>query len=171
MSVTHVVGVDPGLVHTGVVSLVFAPEDRCIFVGHEVVTGPDARAVADAITQPWPQDSRTWGCLPPVIFIEGYRPRSHLQQDKQMTQAVTDMKRALPGSVVLQNTGVKKVIRQPLMELVGCWRFTTPTHHQDLRSAARIALLGMCKDEEMNRLLATVVADHLDGRTWNVAAH
>lgn len=160
MSVTHVAGVDPGLVHTGVVLLTFDRGQRIIEVDHEAVAGPDAVRV-----------SQFFGGTRPAIFIEGYRPRSHLQQDKQMTQAVTDMKRALPGSVVLQNTGVKKVIRQPLMELVGCWRFSTPTHHQDLRSAARIALLGMCKDEEMNRLLATVVADHLDGRTWNVAAH
>lgn len=171
MSVTHVVGVDPGLVHTGCVGLVFAPAERTVFVNHEAVSGLDTKAVAEFIGQPWPQDSAAWGCLPPAIFIEGYRPRSHLQQDKQMAQAVTDMKRALPGSVVLQNTGVKKVIRQPLMELVGCWRFSTPTHHQDLRSAARIALLGMCKDEEMNRLLATVVTDHQKGSTWNVAAH
>lgn len=166
MSVTHVVGVDPGLVHTGVVSLYFMADKQRIYIGHEAVLGPDPAAVSD-----WIDTAVQTGARWPAIFIEGYRPRSHLQQDKQMTQAVTDMRRALPGSVVLQNTGVKKVIRQPLMELVGCWRFSTPTHHQDLRSAARIALLGMCKDEEMNRLLATVVADHLDGRTWNVAAH
>lgn len=162
MSVTHVVGIDPGLVHTGVVGLLFDDTNHSISVTSLAVSGPDAHVVSASI----PQYGKA-----PAIFIEGYRPRSHLQQDKQMAQAVTDMKRALPGSIVLDNTGVKKVIRQSLMELVGCWRFTTPTHHQDLRSAARIALLGMCKDEEMNRLLATVVADHLDGRTWNVAAH
>jgi hypothetical protein len=45
MSVTHVVGVDPGLVHTGVVSLMFDPVHREIHVDHEAVVGPDATAV------------------------------------------------------------------------------------------------------------------------------
>lgn len=55
------------------------------------------------------------------------------------------------------------------MNLLGVWKFSTVTHHQDLRSAARIALFGMLKNEETNRLLADVVADHLKGSDWDVA--
>ena len=76
--------------------------------------------------------------------------------------------RGLKGSTVLPNMGVKKVVRRPLMELLGAWKFSTVTHHQDLRSAARIALLGMLKDPHMNRLLFDVVLDHIEGRTWRV---
>ena len=49
-----------------------------------------------------------------------------------------------------------------------CGSSAPPTHHQDLRSAARIALLGMLRDEQMNRLLADVVRDHLAGETWTI---
>jgi hypothetical protein len=64
--------------------------------------------------------------------------------------------------------GVKKVVKSPLMELLGVWDFRLKTHHQDLRSAARIALLGMLKDDHLNKLLTDVVADHLRGENWNV---
>lgn len=158
MSVTHVAGIDPGLVHTGVVLLTFDKKQRVLEVDHEAVVGPDAVRV-----------KQFFGATRPDIYIEGYRTRSNFGTDTQMVQAVSDFRRALPGSVVLQNTGVKKVVRRPLMELLGVWSFPTVTHHQDLRSAARIALLGMLREDHTNRLLADVVCDHLKGRTWNVA--
>lgn len=161
MSVTHVVGVDPGLVHTGVVRMMFSPALKTVEVQHLAVPGPDAAAVREFVyDEPEPQ-----------TFIEKYQPRSHLNTDARMIEAVTAMRQALPGSAVLLNTGVKKVIHQKLMELLGVWRFTTTTHHQDLRSAARIALFGMVKDDELNTVLADVVRDHLAGRTWDVLHH
>lgn len=160
MSVTHVVGIDPGLVHTGVIGLAFNPHTRSVLVRHEAVSGADTSAVQQWI-------NHKMHC-PHAIFIEKYQPRSHLNTDAAMTQAVTDMNRALPGSQVLLNTGVKKVVKRPLLELLGCWQFSTVTHHQDLRSAARIALLGMLKDELLNRVVADVVQAKLKGRPWNV---
>ena len=158
MSVTHVVGVDPGLVHTGVVEMVFRSGLKTVEVRHMAVPGPDAREVCRfAYGEPLPH-----------IFIEKYQPRSHLNTDAAMNKAVLEMKQALPGAQVLLNTGVKKVVRQPLMELLGVWKFSTRTHHQDLRSAARIAILGMMKDEQMNRLLADVVRDAVEGVAWDV---
>ena len=166
MSVTHIVGVDPGLVHTGVVSMVFDSTNRTIQVDHEAVVGPDATAVTL-----WAMGRRTKKVQPywvkPDIFIEGYRPRSHFTSDKRMVEAVSNMRAASKGRV-LDNTGVKKVIRQKLMELLGVWKFSTVTNHQDLRSAARIALLGMAKDDALNQLLADIVRDHLNGQSWTV---
>lgn len=158
MNVTHVVGVDPGLVHTGVVAFRFSPGLRRVQVDTFLVSGPDAASVRTIAT----------ARLPASVFIEGYRPRSHLSSDKRMQQAVTEMHRALPQSRVLDNTGVKKVVRKGLMELLQVWNFHTVSHHQDLRSAARIALYGMLKDEQLNGVLANVVLDHLQGRTWRV---
>lgn len=166
MSVTHVVGVDPGLVHTGVVSMVFDPIHHEVYVDHEAVLGPDATAVAV-----WAMGRRTKKVQPyfmrPDIFIEDYRPRSAFNTDRRMGEAVRNMRDATKGKV-LDNTGVKKVVRRGLMQLLGVWSFNTVTHHQDLRSAARIALLGMLKDEQHNQLLADVVRDHLAGNTWAV---
>lgn len=158
-SVTHVVGVDPGLVHTGVVNILIDTSARRITVLDRVVLGPKANEVADAIALAGAK---------PKIFIEAYRPRSNLNSDERMVNAV-NLIRIATGGTVLNNTGVKAVVKKSLMELLGVWSFSTKTHHQDLRSAARIALLGMLKDEDMNRLLSDIVADHLKGSDWHVA--
>lgn len=164
MGITHIVGVDPGLVHTGVVRLVFNSGAQRVDVQHCAVTGPDSKAVKS-----WVQSDAS---LPnPDIFIEKYQPRSHFGQDQQLVVAVSEMSKALPNSQVLLNTGVKKVVKQPLMELLKVWSFSTSTHHQDLRSAARIALFGMLKQPALNRQLADVLLAHLEGRDWHVAVH
>lgn len=161
MQPTHIVGVDPGLVHTGVVSLYFR-SDRAIEVDHEAVVGPDAR-----VTKLWIDAHAKHFTSTPQVFIEGYRPRSNFNTDQRMVEAVAKMRAELGGKVLL-NTGVLKVVRQPLLELLGCWKFSTVTHHQDLRSAARIAILGMLKDEQHNALLTDIVRAHLRGRPWHV---
>ncbi len=161
MQRTHIIGIDPGIVHTGVVSIDFNPVAKTILLDHEVVQGTDARATAT-----WIRGLRT--SRPDHVFIEGYRPRSNLGHDKDMVNAVAHMKAATHGTV-LDNTGIKKVVRPAVLQALGVWQFSTPTHHDDLRSAARIAVLGMLKLPELNELLADVVRDHLDGKGWTVA--
>jgi hypothetical protein len=152
--------VDPGLVHTGVVELVFDSARKDLEIIPTTVVGPDADAVRQVVNpKPWNQRA---------VFIEGYRPRSNFGTDQRMVVAVKEMKDALRGAIVLNNTGVKKVVKKPLMQLLEVWSFPTVTHHQDLRSAARIALLGMLKDPALNRLLSDMVRDHLKGGGWNV---
>lgn len=162
MHPTLVTGIDPGLVHTGVVDLLFVPADRRIEVETVAIVGPDVQAA-----QVWINKGRQRSAFQ-HIYIEGYRPRSNFGTDTKMVAAVQALKAGLPTSTILLNHGVKKVVKQPLMELLGVWKFGTVTHHQDLRSAARIALFGMLKQEPLNRLLTTVVRDHLEGRTWDV---
>lgn len=155
MSVTHVCGIDPGLVHTGVVHMAFNSVTRVIKVRPTVIEGTN---LDDVVAVLWP-DMR--------IFVEDYRTRSAFNTDAKMRAFVFELKQALPRrAVFLDNMGVKQVVRQPLMDLLGVWKFSTPTHHQDLRSAARIALFGMLKDDELNSLLADVVRDHLNGKDW-----
>lgn len=158
--VAHVVGIDPGLVHTGCVRLVFDSWNQQVKLEHEVVAGLDSAAVAvwvKAVSPP-----------PPRVFIEAYRPRHNLAPDTRMVAGVAAIKAALPGSVALPNTGVTRVVPSTLMALLGVWDWPQSTHHQDLRSAARIALLGMMKDPGLNRVLSATVRDHLGGRTWRV---
>lgn len=163
MKITHVVGIDPGLVHTGLVRLRFYPDVHQVFVNTEVIVGPDSVAAED-----WSYHGKgRHAGVPPEIWVEGYRPRSNLNTDQRMVNAVKEFG-SIPNARVLLNYGVKKVVKQPLMELLGVWKFSTPTHHDDLRSAARIALLGMLKDKEHNALLTEIVKDHLAGRIWRV---
>jgi hypothetical protein len=172
MNPTLVVGIDPGLVHTGVVQLLFVPKVRKIKVSTEAVLSPpqgSTGATAAELVRAWVlAQADGFATLPRHIYIEGYRPRSAFNSDARMTALVQEIRRLLPSSTVLMNTGVKKVVKRPLMEVLGVWKFSTVTHHQDLRSAARIALLGMLKQETMNRLLTDIVLDHLDGRPWDV---
>ena len=163
MSVTHIVGIDPGLVHTGVVRLVFYPGVRSFMVEHEAIAGPDVEAAWQWIGQPY--------LLPMAeVFVEGYRPRSAFNTDSRMTDAVNRFRREITGAKVLDNTGVKKIVTRELMEVFDVWKFSTVTNHQDLRSAARIALLGMLKDEQHNQLLSDVLRDKLAGKPWAVRA-
>lgn len=161
MNVAHVVGIDPGLVDTGVVSMVFKPNLKTLIIEHTVLPGTDFSGLVDWIYQP--------GRSRPTVFVEKYRPRLKLDSDVRMVQAEQELRRALPDAQFLQNMGVKRVIPQTLMEVFGVWSWPTVTHHQDLRSAARIALLGMVKEPRLNAVIADVVRDLLEGKPWRVA--
>jgi hypothetical protein len=131
---------------------------REVVVDHEVVVSTNVKDVMTAVTE-FTLDVK------PHVYIEGYRSRSNLAHDKDMLIAVREMQQATKGKV-LNNTGIKKTVKPAVLQLLGAWKFSTPTHHDDLRSAARIAVLGMLK--EHNELLADVVRDHLDGKPWHV---
>jgi hypothetical protein len=162
LMIAHIVGIDPGLVDTGCVSLVFRPNLRSISVEHGVIAGTNAQAVKDWVFHPSKPATKH-------IFIEAYRPRMKLDSDKRMVEMEQELRKVLPDAKVLPNMGIKRVIPQSLMEVFGVWSWPTVTHHQDLRSAARIALLGMVKEPRLNAIMADVVRDHLEGRPWNVA--
>lgn len=163
MNVSRFVGIDPGLVHTGCVVLTLLPDKRLIHVHSHVVVGPREQQVKDYL-DPFFNDN-----LPmDLVTIEGYRRRSNFGTDPEMTAAIQRFKQALPKAQVLDNMGVKKVVTQELMELLGVWKFQQKTHHQDLRSAARIGIFGALKDERLNAVLSEVVADHLAGNSWRV---
>lgn len=156
MSVVHVVGVDPGLVHSGVVGLRFNTIDRTLDLDTVLVQGLGVDQIAD------------WSKVTSQVFIEAYRPRQRLNNDVRMMQAEQALRAALPSAKFIPNMGIKKIVTQELMEMLGVWKFSTTSHHQDLRSAARIALLGMMKSTVMNQVLATVVRDNIDQQTWTI---
>jgi hypothetical protein len=162
-----VIGVDPGVVHTGVVMLDFNLEHKALTVDHRVVDGTDAAATAEAVRDM----TKIRGRFTTLdIFIEEYRPRSGFGVDQQMMVANAEFRTALQGKL-LRNMGVKKVVTRELLELLEAWHFSTTTHHQDLRSAARIAVLGMLLDPALNNVLYLFTTDTIDGRTWNVSTN
>lgn len=152
----RIVGVDPGLIHTGIVLITIDERDKQFAHQEVAVNGLDTKLILTEVQQ----------MQPDATFIEAYRPRSHFDSDARMGNAVNELKRVLPNAEALNNTGVKQVVSRELMELLGLWKFQTVTNHQDLRSAARIAIYGMLKNPAWNALLATVVSDALDGHPW-----
>lgn len=158
----QLIGIDPGLVHTGCVSIVLLPTRQAIQLRSHVVAGLDVQQVKH-----WVEASMALQQgVQSEVFIEAYRPRSHFDSDAAMGAAVKEMKQALPGSKTLLNTGVKKIVTPELMKIMNIWSFSQRTNHQDLRSAARIAVYGGLKDPEINQVITKLVIDHLDGNTW-----
>ena len=157
------IGIDPGIVHTAGVKLGIFPNSRVLRAESLVVDGIEPDELDRMIA---------WVNFNPLadgVFIEKYRPRSNLHHDMDMIAAVDYLKRGCNHSEVLDNTGVVKVIRPGLLKLLNLWDFPLRTHHQDLRSAARIMLLGMLKDPEINEMLYHIVNDiQADASAWTI---
>lgn len=160
-----ITGIDPGLVHTGVVRVGLDTERRAWDVQEEAVPGVlDEHYVAQVDVEATAEWCNNFSS--DHVFIEAYRPRSHFDTDSRMQVGVRGIRAAIPGSKVINNTGVKQVVGPDLMKLFGVWKFVTSTNHQDLRSAARIGIYGALKEPELNAVLTQFVEDNLDGRAW-----
>lgn len=172
MSIAHVVGIDPGVVDTGVVRIVLDNKRREVVVEEMVAKNHNRHDVDDVVA--WVNGFNFTAYVPqvsyvsPSVFIEKYRPRQRLSYDEIMLSAQSTWVAAFPKATLLSNTGILRVVPQEMMEALGVWRFKTRTHHQDLRSAARIALLGMIKSDEMNPILSDCISDYLHHRPWRV---
>lgn len=153
----HAIGIDPGLVHTGLVRFVFDDAHKTVTTDHAVVQGIDADAVEEWVNLPGEPD---------LVFIEKYQPRSNYGTDEGMVQGERDLMRRLRGAQTLRNTGVKNIVTPELMVLLDVWKFSTRTHHADLRSAARIGLLGLMKHDLGNEYLSDIVLAHLNDKEW-----
>jgi hypothetical protein len=141
--------------------LLFDETHHTVTVQHAVVNGPNAPVV-----QEWVQSVS--GKRRPHIFVERYVPRQRLSTDDRMVKAEAAFLTHLKGAKWIRNTGSKQTVKQQVMQMLGVWDFGTPTHHQDLRAAARIALFGMMKDPPLNAWLSNVVSDTLNGNPWEV---
>ena len=149
-----IVGIDPGIVNTGIVIYFICPQERVVFLKHTAIEGCKTEDIFSFLSMHLNvSDARPWT----YMFVEAYRPRSHFDTDARMGAAVNEIKKMGPEIYALDNSGVKNVVSRALLELLHSWSFTTKSNHQDVRSAARIAILGMLKNEHLNQLLADIV--------------
>ena len=150
---TTILGIDPGIVHTGCVSLTF-PGDGSLQVMAAAFPGTDTAGPATWVYAHADRDIH--------VYVESYRARgNNFGSATEMQKLLLEFRQAMPGARILDNTGVKKVVTRELMELFGVWKFSITTHHQDLRSAARIALYGALKDDNLNQLLYRYAIEQL----------
>lgn len=164
MTDVTVVGIDPGLIDTGLVALTFSKLTREIFVHYAVESrakAPEIAASADTLISA--RRSSKYH-----VFIEGYRPRSNFNTDVKMLELITHLKAEMPAAKVINNTGIKKVVKPQLLEFLRIDSFPLTTNHGDLVSASRILVLGMLKDPELNKLLTSVFTALYDGYPWTV---
>ena len=133
------IGIDPGLVHTAGVAVQSSHSIASFTVHTKVVDGISDSALAEMAE--WAREKAV-----DAVAIEGYRPRGHYQGDSNMMQAIKHLQTQIPGSKQVPNMGVKKVITNDTLKLLRLWSFQPKTHHQDLRSAARIGLFHYAQE-------------------------
>lgn len=156
MTIVHLGGIDPGLVHTGVVGITLDNLKRTIRVRSHIINGPNPGAVAAAV------DQRA------TLFIEKYEDRGTVfSTHNEMRVFEVALKSALPRATVLSNTGVKKVVTEQMLRVLGLTGFRT-THHKDLESAARIAVFGGLKDPAINAIFYQALTSYTDGQPWTI---
>jgi hypothetical protein len=155
-----IIGIDPGIVHTGVVRVLLDPMKRTVFSEFAVIDGLDAEAVEQWVHR--------FDVEPDLISIEQYRPRQKLAADTRMVQAEKTFREYLPKSRFIPNTGVRRLAPRWALDIFGIGKFPQSTHHDDLGAAARILYLGAIKDGRINPHMTRVVRDFMDGEPWAI---
>lgn len=160
-------GIDPGIIHTGCVAITLDEAKRTIDIRFEIINGVDISK-----TQYWVNKQGL-----DALFIEDYNPGNYTREDKKMSEALGRLKSAFiptddPIVRYVDNAGINTLIPIAVLRCFGVDKFPVSTNHNDLVSAAKIALLGMLKDKSGLRLLVSrVVRDHLTNRAWKVTLH
>ena len=154
----QVFGIDPGIVHTGLVELNWDFHNRKLRVNARSVDGITEQSVIELQKR---IEQRMW--LKSNIIVEEYRPKSHFSTDTKMVEGQAMLKLHLPSAKIINNSGVKSIVTKELLQLLDLYNWPT-THHNDLRSAARIALLAMLRDERANNRLAEFVGAALNNK-------
>lgn len=166
---TSIIGIDPGIIHTGCVALQLDDNTRTIDVTYAVINGVNVEAVLHWVeAQPQPYS----------LFIEDYNPSNYAREDKKMSEALGRLKAAYPPAdnpIVryVDNAGINTLIPVPVQRIFGVAKFPVTTHHNDLVSAGKIALLGMLQDKEgtLRNLISNVVLHELKKHPWTVMQH
>ena len=162
------IGIDPGLVHTAGVAVQASHVFNSFTIHTKVVDGISDSALTEMAE--WAKEKAVEG-----VAIEGYRPRGHYQGDSNMMQAIKHLQTQIPGSRQVPNMGVKKVITNDTLKLLRLWSFQPKTHHQDLRSAARIGLFDYAQAPGGSEWLyeaiksvyeSTIFDKHLTNNRW-----
>ena len=155
----QVFGIDPGIVHTGLVELSWDFHNQELRITARSVDGITEQSVIELRRC---IQRRVW--RKSNIIVEEYRPKSHFSSDTKMVEGQAMLKLHLPSAKIINNSGVKSIVTKELLQLLDLYDWSTTTHHNDLRSAARIALLAMLRDERANNRLAKFVEAALNNK-------
>ena len=160
-------GVDPGIVHSGVVKLEIDPDKQQMVITPYVIsaTGKEnkAEAMLEGILQVPGILSRSV-----IPVIEGYKDRgTAFATHGTMRELETLLKKGLSHATVLMNMGIRSVLTLGLQEVFHIKKFPT-TNHQDLQAAAKIAVYYGLKDDELNVIFTRILTDHLAGQPWEI---
>jgi hypothetical protein len=180
MTKMTLIGVDPGIKDTGLVALRFDSREKTWSVGHQVWADvPRRNEKTRAITELDP--AYTIGLplflkqeesnAPTFSGVEGYRQRgNNVRQDQDMLYMVDKTHKLMPGSMVVDNTGIKNVVTRDMLKLFGVARFNESTNHADLVSASRVALKVGISIPVLNEILYQFILDNVEGEPWSLVS-
>lgn len=163
-------GVDPGIRDTGAVGITLDFENKTVDVTSRVWSGVVDRHGFNVTTDEqflteltaFKKSFRDTSMV--LSAVEGYRQRGlNVQQDREMLDLIKDIRAALPNGVIVDNTGIKKVVTEDMLKLFYVSRFKRGTNHADLKSAARVALKRGIDGGASNHLMSDYVKDNLFG--------
>ena len=176
MQVT-LIGIDPGIIDTGVVAIHLDTLRQQWRVTSQVwndVTKLDKQSL---LIDPYFLDELTafvdheeMENKATFTGVEGYRQRGRdTRQDQKMLGLVQSIHGTIKGSTIVDNTDIKNVVTEPTLKLFQVNKFPA-THHADLKSAARVALkLGIMNDV-LNRIISDFIRDNLNGSKWSLSS-
>ncbi len=162
MAHVSTVGIDPGIIHTGCVDYQIDTVRHRILVTYKVFSGVQVEEIADHVGTPG------------ALFIEDYNPGNYQREDKKMSEALGKLKLVFPESDSVRyvdNAGINTLIPKTVLAVFGSDVFPVSTHHNDLVSAGKIALLGMLQDKHdrgYRQLISDIVGSFLAGKPWGV---
>jgi hypothetical protein len=167
-------GIDPGIVDTGLVIIELDNKFETVsyryklwtevteIVHHSMIVDPKFLSQLGTTVKAATKKGVGYKTL---VAVEGYRNRGkNPVQDQRMSDLVQTIRRAVKGSQIVDNTGVKNVVKPRVMGMFG---FEFPrTNHQDLESAARIALKLGYQDDDANTVISDFVLAEISGSPW-----
>ena len=169
-------GFDPGIRDTGAVALTLDFNERTVQITTQVWSGVTRSEKLESLVDEkfldeaaaLEQNTRA-AASATFVGIEGYRQRGmDVTQDRLMLNLIMAMRTAIPKAKIIDNTGIKKVVTESMLKLFQVSRFRQATNHQELKSAARVALKLGIEMEPTNNLLSDFVRDNLmeGGERW-----
>jgi hypothetical protein len=162
------IGIDPGIIDSGIVAIRLDFSTMSWSVRSEVWTNVTYRSERVSYTQPWFLDALKRFIAQEKelaqqvhVGVENFRARGRDQrQDEKMRNLIQDIVRAT-GAKNVDNTGIKKIVKEATMRLFRVTRFPSSDNHADRKSAARVALRLGIEDPVLNRYLSMFMYDML----------
>lgn len=168
------IGIDPGIRDTALVAMTINVPGRTVTTRTRVWSNVVTRNQGTFhVSEDFLRDLRAFvdmcilGYQVKFMGVEGYRQRGRdIRQDQGMLALIQAIRHTLPSSVVIDNTGIKKIVTEDMLKLFRLNRFQERTYHADLKSAARVALKLGIQKEQVNEVLSDFVRDNLGENQW-----
>lgn len=83
-----------------------------------------------------------------VVVIEKFEARDNdNSKDNSVLETIAFIQLCYPNAILQRNAGYQSDIPNELLKLLGLWKFDKRSHHNDIRSAARLGLFYAMRND------------------------